>query len=230
MLEVKHIRKQFDDLVVLKDVSMSFQPNEISSIIGPSGTGKSTLLRCLIGLEKVDEGEVSVDGAILSYTDTGLLAHRQKVGMVFQEWHLFDHLNVLDNITFALRKVKKLSKSEADQIGLNLLEKFNLLSKKDAYTHQLSGGQKQRIAIARTIALEPRYVLFDEPTSALDQETIQEFITICKDLIKLDLGIVIITHDLGFAKSVSTKIYELKDGLVETFMNTGDFFAKGANA
>ncbi len=214
MLEVKNIRKKFDDLVVLDDISMQFEPKEISTILGPSGTGKSTLLRCLIGLEKVDSGEVIIDGQLLNYSETSLLAHRQKIGMVFQEWHLFEHLSVIDNITFALRKVKKMSKEEANLKAMDLLKKFNLESRRDAYVHQLSGGQKQRIAIARTIALEPRYVLFDEPTSALDIETISDFITICQDLISLDLGIIIITHDINFARKVSHKIYELKNGKI----------------
>lgn len=214
MLEVKNIKKKFDDLVVLDDISMQFEPQEISTILGPSGTGKSTLLRCLIGLEKVDSGEVIIDGQLLNYSETSLLAHRQKIGMVFQEWHLFEHLSVIDNITFALRKVKKMSKKDSEIKALELLKKFNLDSRKDAYVHQLSGGQKQRIAIARTIALEPRYVLFDEPTSALDQETISDFITICQDLISLDLGIIIITHDINFASKVSHKIYELKNGKI----------------
>lgn len=214
MLEVKNIKKKFDDLVVLDDISMQFDPQEISTILGPSGTGKSTLLRCLIGLEKVDSGEVIIDGQLLNYSETSLLAHRQKIGMVFQEWHLFEHLSVIDNITFALRKVKKMSKKDSEIKAIKLLKKFNLDSRKDAYVHQLSGGQKQRIAIARTIALEPRYVLFDEPTSALDQETISDFITICQDLISLDLGIIIITHDINFASKVSHKIYELKNGKI----------------
>lgn len=229
MLEVRNIKKRFDDLEVLKGVSMVFNTNQITSIIGPSGTGKSTLLRCLIGLETIDEGEIVVDEEKLTYTDAALHAHRQKIGMVFQEWHLFDHFTVLQNITFALKKVKNMSKDQADEKGMELLAKFNLKEKANAYPNELSGGQKQRIAIARTIALEPRYLLFDEPTSALDNATIMEFIDVCHQLVNDNLGIIVITHDLNFAKKVSDQLIELKDGFVMSNVKTEDYFIEKEN-
>lgn len=229
MLEVKNIYKSFGELEVLKDVSMSFSTNNISTIIGPSGTGKSTLLRCLIGLEQVDSGTISVDGQVLTYSERALHNHRQKLGMVFQEWHLFDHYTVLKNITFALEKVKKLSKGEAHEFALSLLKKLKLEDKKDVYPNNLSGGQKQRIAIARSIALQPNYLLFDEPTSALDPQTIQELIEICKELINEDLGIIIITHDLNFAKQLSDDIYEMSHGEIISHLPTSEYFKKEEN-
>ncbi|NLW29687.1 MAG: amino acid ABC transporter ATP-binding protein [Erysipelothrix sp.] len=229
MLEVKNIKKRFNELEVLKGVSMTFSTNQITSIIGPSGTGKSTLLRCLIGLETIDEGEIVVDNEKLLYTDAALHAHRQKIGMVFQEWHLFDHFTVLQNITFALRKVKHMTKEEADQKGIELLTKFSLKEKANAYPNELSGGQKQRIAIARTIALEPRYLLFDEPTSALDNETIKEFIDICRQLVNDHLGIIVITHDLNFASKVSDQLIELKNGYVQSNIKTKEYFTEKEN-
>lgn len=229
MLEVKNIKKRFNDLEVLKGVSMVFNTHQITSIIGPSGTGKSTLLRCLIGLETIDEGEIVVDEEKLTYTEAALHAHRQKIGMVFQEWHLFDHFTVLQNITFALKKVKNMSKDQADQKGMELLARFNLKEKANAYPNELSGGQKQRIAIARTIALEPRYLLFDEPTSALDNATIMEFIDVCHQLVNDNLGIIVITHDLNFAKKVSDQLIELKDGFVVSNVKTEDYFIEKEN-
>ena len=229
MLEVKNIKKRFNELEVLKGVSMTFDTNQITSIIGPSGTGKSTLLRCLIGLETIDEGEIVVDGLKLTYSDAALHQHRQKIGMVFQEWHLFDHFTVLQNITFALRKVKNMTQDQANQKGMELLGKFNLVEKAIAYPNELSGGQKQRIAIARTIALEPRYLLFDEPTSALDNETITEFIEVCHQLVNENLGIIVITHDLNFASKVSDQLIELKDGYVLSNIKTEDYFIEKEN-
>ena len=223
MIKVKNLDKSYSNVQVLKDVSVEFKKNQISSIIGPSGTGKSTLLRCILGLETFENGSITVNDKQLKFETNKLLDYRQELGVVFQDFHLFKHMTVLKNITYSLEKVKNLKEKEASDLAHVLLEQFSLLDQTDKYPSQLSGGQRQRVAIARSLALNPSFLLLDEPTSALDADTVLEFVLLLRE-IKKTTGIIIITHDLNFAKRVSDEIYLMDQGQIVEHQSTEQFF------
>lgn len=210
MLELVNISKSYEKNHVLKNISLTVNTGEVVTIIGKSGTGKSTLLRCINMLEKTDAGSIFLDGVDISTCNVCQI--RQKIGMVFQEYYLFNNLSVLENITVAPIKLLKQKPEEANEWAIDLLKKFDLEDKKDAYPSELSGGQKQRIAIIRTLSVKPEVILFDEPTSALDMVLTQEVVKQVKALSKAGMTILIVTHDLGFAKQVSDRVVYMEEG------------------
>lgn len=223
LLEMKHVKKSFDGLEVLKDISIAMKEGEILSIIGPSGSGKSTLLRCATMLEKMDSGELLYEGKAAAVTVGGasvyagkdVLKELQKCyGLVFQNFNLFPHMSVLQNIIDAPIRVQKRSKKEAKKDAMQLLCKMGLEDKADAYPYQLSGGQCQRVAIARALALNPKILFFDEPTSALDPELTGEVLKVIKSLADLQIAMVIVTHEMSFAREISDRIVFMADGVI----------------
>jgi len=197
----------------LKGVSLEVQKSEVLVIIGPSGSGKSTMLRTLNLLETVADGEITIDGQSLTHPKTNINKLREEVGMVFQSFNLFPHKTVLENITMAPINVKKIKKSEAEKIGMDLLTKVGLAEKRDAFPGQLSGGQQQRVAIARALAMQPKVMLFDEPTSALDPEMIGEVLDVMKQLAREGMTMVVVTHEMGFAREMADRIIFMDEGL-----------------
>ena len=204
MLEVKNLTVKFKDSIILEDVSLEVKKGEVISIIGPSGSGKSTLIRSMNGLVKPESGSVSFKGEEI--TDKNINEIRQHIGMVFQQFELFPHLTVLENLTLAPLTLKKMTKEEAQKKAIELLKRLNLEDKANTYPLSLSGGQKQRIAISRSLMLNPEIMLFDEPTSALDPEMVLEVLDVIKDLAKSGMTICIVTHQLGFAREVSSRV------------------------
>lgn len=214
MIDVKHLDKHFGKLEVLKDLNLTFEKGQVTVIIGPSGSGKSTLLRCLNGLEKPTSGEITVEGEILGRTEKALDHTRQKMGFVFQSFNLFPHKSVLENLTLAPILVKKEDPTVVKERAMKLLEKVGLSDKANAYPNQLSGGQKQRIAIARALAMEPEWMLFDEPTSALDPEMVKEVLDLMKTLAFEGMDMIIVTHEMGFAKEVADRVIFMDEGRI----------------
>lgn len=214
MIDVKHLKKSFNDLDVLLDINETIEEGEVVVVIGPSGSGKSTFLRCLNLLETPTDGEVWVDNEQINAPGVDVNKIRQKMGMVFQHFNLFPHLTVMENITLAPVKLGKMTKEEAVKKGEELLATVGLSEKADAYPAQLSGGQKQRIAIARSLAMEPEIMLFDEPTSALDPEMVGDVLDVMKKLAESGMTMVVVTHEMGFAKEVGTRILFMDGGLV----------------
>ena len=225
ILEVKNIAKSFDSLKVLKDISFNVEQGQVVAIIGPSGSGKSTLLRCINQLEKADGGEMTVDGTKMFYTDEqkGKVVYaskkelrdiRLKIGLVFQNFNLFPHLNVLHNITQAPVHVLKQEKSQAEHNAIDLLDKMGLSGKEKAYPCELSGGQQQRVSIARALALKPQILFFDEPTSALDPELTGEILKVIKELAKEKMTMVIVTHEMAFARDVANHVIFMDEGVI----------------
>ncbi len=204
MLEVNNITVQFKNNTILENVSLSIEKGEVVSIIGPSGSGKSTLIRCMNQLVKPVQGSIVFNGEEIN--DKNINKMREHIGMVFQQFELFPHLTVMENMILAPVMLKKMKKEEAIEKACKLLERVNLLDKKDAYPLSLSGGQKQRIAIVRSLILNPEIMLFDEPTSALDPENVKEVLDVIKDLAKEGMTICVVTHELGFAREVSTRV------------------------
>ena len=226
MIKVENLKKQYGDNVVLKDISLYVEKGEAISVIGPSGSGKSTFLRCINGLEELSGGHICVDGFDLADKNLNIDKFREKVGMVFQNFNLFPHLTVLQNITLAPVTLKKVTKPEAIKLGKELLEKVGLLDKADVYPSSLSGGQKQRVAIARALAMKPEALLFDEPTSALDPEMVGEVLKVMKDLAKEGMTMIVVTHEMGFAREVCDRVIFMADGEIveqgkpeEVFLN-----------
>lgn len=216
MIKVEELSKTFGQTEVLSNISTSIEAGEVVSIIGPSGSGKSTFLRCLNLLEKPSKGYVWIQDYEITDPQTNIMKAREHVGMVFQHFHLFPHLTVLQNITYAPQKVKGVSKNEAEEKAESLLDKVGLTDKATAYPNNLSGGQKQRVAIARALAMEPEIMLFDEPTSALDPEMVNEVLDVMKDLAKSGMTMAVVTHEMGFAKEVADRVLFLDHGkLVE---------------
>lgn len=213
LIDVDHISKSFEDLHVLKDVTLKIKPKEVVVIIGPSGSGKSTLLRCMNGLETPTSGTVYFDGIALNSEDN-LNKVRTEVGMVFQRFNLFPHMTVIKNIMLAPMKVRKVSKEEAYVRGMKLLEKVGLKDKANAMPSQLSGGQQQRVAIARALAMKPKALLFDEPTSALDPEMVHDVLDIMKEVAMEGMTMVVVTHEMGFAKEVGTRVLFVDHGTI----------------
>lgn len=214
MIKIEKIDKSFGALHVLKGISLNVKEQEVVCIIGPSGSGKSTLLRCINLLENVQGGRIVVDGYDLTDPKTNINQVRTEVGMVFQHFNLFPHKTVLENITLSPIKVRKWSKDKAEQKAKELLKKVGLENKANAYPDSLSGGQKQRVAIARALAMEPKIMLFDEPTSALDPEMVGEVLEVMKRLAKEGMTMVVVTHEMGFAREVGDRVIFMDDGLI----------------
>jgi ABC-type polar amino acid transport system ATPase subunit len=214
MIEVKNLKKSFGDLQVLKGITKTIQKGEVVVIIGPSGSGKSTFLRCLNLLEDITEGSVSLDGQQINDPSTDINKIRQKMGMVFQHFNLFPHFTILENITYAPVKLGKMTKEQANERAHELLQRVGLDDKADAYPVQLSGGQKQRVAIARSLAMDPEVMLFDEPTSALDPEMVGEVLDVMKSLAESGMTMIIVTHEMGFAREVATRVMFMDEGTV----------------
>ncbi len=214
MIRVEHLQKNYGELQVLKDVNTCIHDGEIISIIGPSGTGKSTFLRCLNLLDKPSGGAIYINDVNLLSPDTNVALLRQKMGMVFQSFNLFNHLSVLENVCIGPVKLLKKSKEEAEQRGVELLKMVGLAEKAHAYPDQLSGGQKQRIAIARCLSMEPEIILFDEPTSALDPTMVSEVLAVIRNLAKKGMTMAIVTHEMGFARDVSSRVFYMDEGVI----------------
>lgn len=213
MIKMIDVYKSFGKNEVLKGINLHVELGEVVVIIGPSGSGKSTVLRCMNYLEEPTSGDVIVDGMILNVKEN-INNVRAEVGMVFQRFNLFPHMTVLDNITLAPQKIRKMSKEEAEKIALELLAKVGLQDKADSYPQQLSGGQQQRVAIARALAMKPKVMLFDEPTSALDPEMVSEVLDVMKNLAKEGMTMVVVTHEMGFAKEVGTRVLFVDEGKI----------------
>lgn len=214
MIKVQNLNKSFNKNVVLKDINLEVNKGEVVAIIGPSGSGKSTLLRCMNLLETPSNGKVIFEGKELTHKNINLNKLRQKMGMVFQNFNLFPHKTVLENIILAPKLLKKVDLKKLEIEGKALLKKVGLEEKANAYPSQLSGGQKQRVAIARALAMHPDVILFDEPTSALDPEVVYEVLKVMKDLAKEGMTMVVVTHEMGFAKDVGDKVIFMADGYV----------------
>ncbi|MBE5918407.1 MAG: amino acid ABC transporter ATP-binding protein [Pseudobutyrivibrio sp.] len=227
LLKVTHLQKKFGDNVVLKDINLSVKKGEVVVIIGPSGCGKSTFLRCLNGLEEIQDGVIVVDGLPVEAGKREITKLRQKIGMVFQSYELFPHKTVLENIILAPMKVQKRSKDEAIKEALELLDKVGLVDKKDYYPRQLSGGQKQRVAIVRALLMHPDILLFDEVTAALDPEMVHEVLETMLSLAKSGSTMLIVTHEMSFARAIADRIIFLDKGeIVEESSDAKSFFIK----
>ncbi len=214
MIEVKNLCKSFGELQVLKGISETIREQEVVCVIGPSGSGKSTFLRCLNLLEEPSSGDIFLDGKKINDPAVNIDEIREKLGMVFQGFNLFPHMTVLDNLTLAPIKVRGMGKDAAEEKARRLLETVGLVDKADKYPASLSGGQKQRVAIARALAMDPEIMLFDEPTSALDPEMVGEVLNVMKDLAKNGMTMVIVTHEMGFAREVADRVLFIEEGIV----------------
>ncbi len=229
MIKIENLHKNFGKLEVLKNISTTISKGEVVSIIGPSGSGKSTFLRCINKLEEPTSGHIFIDNLDLMNKKTDINKIRERVGMVFQHFNLFPHMTVLENLTLAPMDVKGGNKEEVEKYSLYLLEKVGLLDKANAYPNQLSGGQKQRIAIARALAMKPEVILFDEPTSALDPEMIKEVLDVMRSLAEEGMTMIIVTHEMGFAKNVGNRVLFMDKGEIIEDTNPKDFFENPKN-
>jgi len=214
MISVKQLQKQYGEAHILRGIDCEIKESEVVCVIGPSGSGKSTFLRCLNGLEEATDGEIFIDGVKVNDPKVDLNTLRASLGMVFQRFNLFPHMSVLENLIMAPMQVKKLSRREAVLVAEKLLQKVGLLDKIDAFPNQLSGGQQQRVAIARALAMEPKVMLFDEPTSALDPELVGEVLTVMKTLAEEGMTMVVVTHEMGFAREVSDRVLFIDQGVI----------------
>ena len=229
MINVENLSKNFGNLKVLKNISTTINKGEIISIIGPSGSGKSTFLRCINKLEEPTEGHIYIDDMDLMDKNTDINKIRERVGMVFQHFNLFPHMTVLENLILSPTIVKKETKEKAEKYALYLLQKVGLSDKANSYPNQLSGGQKQRIAIARALAMKPEVILFDEPTSALDPEMIKEVLDVMRNLAKEGMTMLIVTHEMGFARNVGNRILFMDNGEIIEDCSPKDFFENPTN-
>ena len=229
MIEVKGLKKEFNGLKVLNGINYTINQGEKIVVIGPSGSGKSTFLRCLNLLEEPTGGEIWFDGTNITDPQNDINKMRQKMGMVFQHFNLLPHMTVLDNITFAPVRLKMQTKAEAKENALRLLRRIGLEDKADEYPNRLSGGQKQRIAIVRALAMNPEVMLFDEPTSALDPEMVGEVLDLIRELADEGMTMVIVTHEMGFAREVGTKILFVDEGLIKEENTPEEFFSHPRN-
>ena len=225
MIKVQNLYKKFGNNEVLSDISTAVLKGEVVSIIGPSGSGKSTFLRCLNLLEVPTAGSIEINGNNLTASKKEIHKIRQQIGMVFQHFHLFPHLTVLENLTYAPMKAKGVKKAEAEMKARILLERVGLTEKEKDYPNSLSGGQKQRVAIARALAMEPELMLFDEPTSALDPEMVKEVLDVMKDLAKSGMTMVVVTHEMGFAREVADRVLFLDHGVLVEEGQPLEFFS-----
>ncbi len=221
LIRVDHLEKHFGDHVVLQDISVEIDRGDVVCVIGPSGSGKSTFLRCLNRLEEPTGGHIYMDGIDICDPTTDIDRHRQKMGMVFQQFNLFPHMTIMRNLTLAPMKLQNVSQREAEAYATELLERVGLADRRDAYPGELSGGQQQRIAIVRALCMKPEVMLFDEPTSALDPEMVGEVLSVMKDLAAEKMTMVVVTHEMGFAREVANRVM---------FLDGGDFVEEGAPA
>ncbi|WP_196609387.1 amino acid ABC transporter ATP-binding protein [Nitratidesulfovibrio oxamicus] len=229
MIEIRNLHKRFGQNEVLRGIDLTVCPGEVVVIIGPSGSGKSTALRCINRLEEITSGKVVVDGHDLYAPATDINYVRTEAGMVFQQFNLFPHMSVLDNVTLGPIRVRRTPRAEADRLGLALLEKVGLADKATAYPDQLSGGQKQRVAIARSLAMQPKVLLFDEPTSALDPELVGEVLEVMRALALEGMTMVIVTHEMGFAREVADRVIFIDQGRIQEEGPPDEFFSAPKN-
>ena len=229
MIKIEHVEKSFGDHKVLKDISLEVKRGEVIVILGPSGSGKSTLLRTVNGLESIDRGRVIVDGVSVHENRQDTYRVRWHTGMVFQQFNLFNHKTVLENITMGPIRVKKMSRPAAEESARVLLKKVGLPEKEAAYPSKLSGGQQQRVAIARSLAMEPAVMLFDEPTSALDPELIKEVLDVMRELAREGMTMIVVTHEMGFAREVADRILFMDEGIIVEEATAAEFFAHPRN-
>ena len=214
MIKVENLHKYFGKLEVLKGIDYEIKEKEVVCVIGPSGSGKSTFLRCINMLEEVTDGAIYIEGVKINDPKTNINEIRAEVGMVFQQFNLFPHMSVIDNITMAPMQIRKLAKKEAEKLALDLLDKVGLRAKADSYPQQLSGGQQQRVAIARALAMKPKVMLFDEPTSALDPEMVNEVLDVMKKLAQEGMTMVVVTHEMGFAREMGDRVLFMDGGYI----------------
>ncbi|MED1915364.1 amino acid ABC transporter ATP-binding protein [Bacillus thuringiensis] len=214
MIHVENLKKSFGSLEVLKDISTTIEEREVVCVIGPSGSGKSTFLRCLNQLEEVTSGKITIEGVEVTSPKVDINKLRERVGMVFQRFNLFPHLTVLENIMLAPKHIKNSERQQNEQKALQLLKKVDLADKRDVYPDRLSGGQQQRVAITRALAMDPHIMLFDEPTSALDPEMVGEVLQVMKDLAKEGMTMVVVTHEMGFAREVADRVIFMDGGYI----------------
>ncbi|MEY8209991.1 amino acid ABC transporter ATP-binding protein [Corynebacterium sp. MNWGS58] len=224
MISIKSVEKYFGDFHALKNINVEVARGEVVVVLGPSGSGKSTLCRTINRLETIEEGEIHIDGTRLAEEGSELAKLRADVGMVFQQFNLFPHLSIKENVTLGPRKVRKQSKSEANQTAMELLERVGIANQADKYPSQLSGGQQQRVAIARALAMKPKVILFDEPTSALDLEMVSEVLEVMTDLAKEGMTMVVVTHEMGFARKAADRVLFMADGEVLEDATPEEFF------
>ncbi|WP_419779380.1 amino acid ABC transporter ATP-binding protein [Maridesulfovibrio sp.] len=229
MIEIKNLHKSFGNFEVIKGIDLKVESGEVVCIIGPSGSGKSTVLRCINKLEEPTSGTIIVDGHDIMAPATNINEVRTEAGMVFQQFNLFPHMTILENVTLGPTKVRKISKSDADELGLKLLDKVGLKDKARNYPEQLSGGQKQRVAIARSLALQPKVILFDEPTSALDPELVGEVLEVMQKLAKEGMTMIVVTHEMGFAKEVADRVIFIDEGVIQEEGDPTEVFANPKN-
>ncbi|MDM5337651.1 amino acid ABC transporter ATP-binding protein [Fictibacillus enclensis] len=225
MISFKHVNKHFGDFQVLTDINLEIKEGEVVVVVGPSGSGKSTLLRCINRLETITDGELIVNKKVLKSKDTNINDLRKEIGMVFQHFNLYPHMTVLENITLAPRKALGISTAEANETAMFYLNKVGIPDKADSYPSQLSGGQQQRVAIARGLALKPHIMLFDEPTSALDPEMIGEVLDVMKTLAKDGMTMVVVTHEMGFAREVANRVVFMDHGRILEDSEPAAFFS-----
>jgi len=226
LLEIRHLKKSYGSLDVLNDISLSVHRGEVIVIVGPSGCGKSTLLRCINGLELIQSGEILLNDQSITEGNVKWSKVRQKIGMVFQSYDLFPHMTVMDNVILGPMKVQNRTKKEASEAAEKLLDRVGLLDKKNAYPRQLSGGQKQRVAIVRALMMEPEVMLFDEITAALDPEMVREVLDVVLELAKSGMTMLIVTHEMQFAKAISDRVVFIDSGEIIETGKPEDFFAK----
>ena len=229
MITVKNLHKSFGKIEVLKGIDYHVEKGEKIVIVGPSGSGKSTFLRCMNLLEQPTSGEIWFDGQLITDPKTNINKVREHMGMVFQNFNLFNNLTIMGNITLAPVKLKLMNQEEANETAVNLLKRVNLTDKADAYPSQLSGGQRQRIAIVRSLAMSPKVMLFDEPTSALDPEMVGEVLDVMKELADSGMTMVVVTHEMGFAREVGSKVLFVDEGIIMEENTPGDFFSNPKN-
>lgn len=215
MIRIENLHKSFGDLEVIRGIDLNVKPGEVVCIIGPSGSGKSTVLRCINRLEEITSGRIIVDGSDITDPQTDINRVRAEAGMVFQQFNLFPHMTVLQNVTLGPVKVRRMERAAADKLGRDLLAKVGLAGKTANYPDQLSGGQKQRVAIARSLALQPKVMLFDEPTSALDPELVGEVLEVMKQLAAEGMTMVVVTHEMGFARDVADRVIFIDQGVIQ---------------
>ena len=225
MISVNELRKSFNGMEVLKGISTEIKKGDVVCVIGPSGSGKSTFLRCLNRLETPDSGQILFDGEDLVSPKANLNLHRQKMGMVFQQFNLFPHMTVLENLTCAPVMLKKMTKAEAEAKAMDLLGRVGLADRAGEYPNKLSGGQKQRVAIVRALCMDPEVMLFDEPTSALDPEMVGEVLDVMKDLARKGMTMIVVTHEMGFAREVSNRVLFMDEGIIMEDNTPEELFA-----
>ncbi|WJZ18090.1 glutamate ABC transporter ATP-binding protein GluA [Corynebacterium guangdongense] len=225
MIVMENVDKFFDDFQALTDINLTVPAGQVVVVLGPSGSGKSTLCRTINRLETIDNGTIKIDGVLLPEEGKGLARLRADVGMVFQQFNLFPHMTIKDNVTLGPRKVRKQSKSEADANAMRLLERVGIANQADKYPAQLSGGQQQRVAIARALAMNPKIMLFDEPTSALDPEMVNEVLDVMAGLAKEGMTMVVVTHEMGFARKAADRILFMADGRIVEDATPDEFFS-----